>query len=202
MVSVHHFQITTSDLVKRVSQFKGQFGFRVLGHKLQDTNEEVALFINSVVMVIKAGPITMATLSDWISDIVLHVSSRKDYDKLLKRAESITETHSCTDHWTHNSIPPKRDGMGMRMFRVSTPFRSVHHTIMCGECNCVNLTEKQTNFSCLDGFTKCPKLDGHYCSICSGRFEVMCYNVPSDISHVDHVTFACHTHSSEDMLDW
>lgn len=230
MVSLHHFQVTTGNLLRRVSQFQSQFGFKVLGHRQSCSNEEVALYINSVVMVIRGvNPVSMETLSDWISDVVLHVPTSEQYDKLYVRVRSCgtdvesssipLKSHSCTtcnstcstelQTGSENFIPIP-GGMETRMFRIVTPFRSVCHTVMCGKCNCVESRGggegddvcRTCPISCLPGFVRCPRLYDMPCTVCSGRFESSCRNVPHDISHVDHVTFACHTNSSDTILEW
>lgn len=237
MASVHHFQVSTINLNHRINQFQRQFGFKVLGHSTAEGNssksgqevsteerEGVALFINSVVMVIR-GVNEGEAVNDWISDVVLRTSSSSQYERILKRVQSssddILKTTSHHSHCSTDEPHPPAEALcadddvdstdscdsvlgtkEMKYFRVSTPFRAVDHTVFNGVCDCKDSIKEEGSISCLPGFIRCPALYGKSCSLCSGRFESLLAVVPREISHVDHVTFACHTHSSDDILKW
>ena len=252
MASFHHFVVSSTNLERRVPQFQNQFGFQVFAHRTAekcDKNEEeceaVALYINSVVIVIRgvgtSKRVAMETSDnephgDWISNVVLHASNDDQYIKMYKRAmshvswtetqiSSVMRTDSqskttstrllsqCEASKSHSQT----DGIGLRMFDVHTPFCFVYHTIMCGSCNCarswtLNVKDKTSmhnsfdqfspRISCLPGFTWCPEIYNQPCRLCCGRFDSVSSHVPRGISHVDHVTFACHTGTSDSILKW
>ena len=217
MASVHHFEVSTSDLSHRVNQFQSQFGFKIFAHSTTSDQptaegEGVALRINSVVMVIR-GVKGVSTPNDWISDVSFHISSSSQFDGLLERLQStydpsILRTSCTTDDprlLAEDMYPPDDDTgtKQMKYFKVSSPFSSVSHTVLCGECSCKEGDDGGKGIECLLGFVKCPLVYGEPCLSCSGRFDSSSsVSRPHDVSHVDHVTFACDTHSSDDLLKW
>ncbi|XP_003383900.2 PREDICTED: uncharacterized protein LOC100633625 [Amphimedon queenslandica] len=224
MASIHHFEVLTSNLSHRVNQFQSQFGFKVFAHSAtsdQPTTVEgegVALHINSVVMVIR-GVKGVSPPNDWISDVALHISSSTQFDGLLERLQSTSDASVLRTSCTTDTPRPLAEGLlcpagtgdntrtkQRKYFKVSSPFSSVCHTVICGECSCKEGWRdggEGEGIECLLGFVKCPLLYGEPCSSCSGRFDSSSLvSRPRDVSHVDHVTFACHTHSSDDILKW
>ena len=220
MLSVHHFTISTSDLRHRVSQFKKQFGFQIFAHYTSPSSNSssgVALFINSVVVVVsEVVPMETSHTStdDWVSDVVLHTTDSNQYRQMYERMStycqrfnssesSIYQTSSSQTHSHSNNRSPSEQELNM--FQVLTPFKSVQHTVICGQCNCIKsqpFTGKG-NINCLIGYKWCSKLFDKSCDVCDSHFTTDCFvNIPTGISHVDHVTFACHTNTSEMILKW
>jgi hypothetical protein len=216
MVSLHHYEVASHNISGRVAQFRTQFGFKVFGHQLGgEPDEGVALFINSVVMVIKklksVSMETSHTHTDWISDIVMQTTDLERYDRLNQRVMEYdrTDTQSTIQTHSHAAEVPA-NGMGMSLFRVKTPFPSVHHTVMYGKCNCVKdkgwtagSCDNHVTITCLPGgYSWCPLVHHKHCHICHAHFGSAHSKVPRNISHVDHVTFACHANTSNKILQW
>lgn len=201
MVSLHYFQVSTYSYYSRVAQFQSQFGFNVFAHSSSSPpHNGVALYINSVVMIVTAAKRVAMEAShdsdDWISDIVLHTSNDKQFQEMRKR---MTHSHTSDIIKTHSHTTSD-----IEQFKLSTPFHSVLHTIQYGDCNCVRSKDycTSTDIKCIPGYSWCPLMYDRYCDICCQHFNYNSTSIPRGISHVDHVTFACQTNTSDNILKW
>ena len=209
MTQLHHFEITTSSLERRVAQFQAQFGFTVFAHK-EDEKEgaAVAMHCHSVVVVIKeCSGWSPVPRGDWISDVAMKVSDTNRFrEQAVKEGASFAGLERSTRG---------RDEVEAA-FAICSPFSSVQHTIIArcnGECTqessssdglkgpSQSVLGTETHTACLPGFVKCPLTQGQLCGVCSDRFPRQLHGLPQ-ISHVDHVTFACKTGTSEALVDW
>ena len=99
-----------------------------------------------------------------------------------------------------------------KIITIRSPFADTYHTLMeKGHCDCLCSLEARTApvsdmfcSSCLPGFAVCPRLIGQSCSVCDEQFGITPSTVttPPSLTHIDHVTFACNTATSESLLTW
>lgn len=173
--------------------------------------ESVAMCCNSIVVVMEADP-TSSCCSEGISDVVWHVS---DIGKIYQR---VTAAGAVVTQPLKNSQQESRElehspFSCFSTFTIQSPFPSVQHTVISGPCQCGSLAVEDraeagsnvstTSIPCLPGFVPCT-LDnrGSSCIICSSRFPPPCFILRPKITHVDHVTFACHAGSASSLLTW
>ena len=208
MTQLHHFEITTSSLERRVAQFQAQFGFSVFAHRDETEAAAVAMHCHSIVVVIKeSSGWNPVPRGDWISDVAMKVADISCFRERAIRAGASfagSERHPCG-----------RDEK-QAPFTIYSPFSSVRHTMIAG-CNggCTQESTSsdvlkgpsqsplgmETYFACLPVFVKCPLALGQLCCVCSDRFPRQPHQLPQ-ISHVDHVTFACKMGTLDALVDW
>ena len=254
MSRIHHFGISTRNLIQRVSQFKNQLGFQIFAHRDKTSgvkqNEAIALFLNSIIVTIesvedsnKDESSMPLPITDWISDVAIYLSIedfKKTYHRVCNSGVYIKQSMNIVnetdnDIQRHNETQTDSNStsvsheMGLRldtgclsksiqMFSIESPFPHISHTLICGQCNCIQLTDQctdpilrtkleenssdQLSNSCLTGFITCHRVLGRTCQICDQKYGGVCSIVPPPVSHVDHVTFACHTSTSQKFLKW
>lgn len=205
MTQLHHFEITTSSLERRVAQFQTQFGFTVFAHK--DKEAAVAMHCQSIVVVIKeCSGWSLIPHGDWISDVAMKVSNIACFrEQAVRAGAEIASLEGCLSKDKYRES-----------FTICSPFSTVRHT-MIAECDgdCVQWPTLPNSLSCLDqspsnvetcctclpDFVKCRATLGLNCSTCSSRFPRQPQRSPQT-THVDHVTFACEMGTSGALLDW
>lgn len=185
-------------------------------------------------------------ITDWISNVAIHLSGedfKKTYHRVCNSGVNIEQSmnivndtdYTTTDIQRHtvtrtdSNTTSVSHGMGLRldteclsesiqMFSIESPFPHISHTLICGHCNCIQLTNQctdpilrteveenssdQLSNTCLTGFKTCHRVLGRTCQICDQKYGGICSIVPPPVSHVDHVTFACHTSTSQKFLKW
>ena len=228
MSQIHHFEVTTRDLSRRVQQFKNNLGFQVFAHRTgeQDNIRAVALHVNSIVVVIQTIELFNEVYNangdnlpstDWISNVTLLMNS-SEFEKVFGKANEcdskITNclNTDCSVQTGYNKTRTSNSSI-TRLFTLKSPFPSVYHTVMEGQCDCCSLMTGDFNKTnqpdwftntCLFGFTTCPSLFGNKsCHICDMYKIPLEYTIKRPLlSHVDHVTFACNTSTSSSLLKW
>ncbi len=112
-----------------------------------------------------------------------------------------TQTSLATGSYTQNKIIS---------ITIRSPFPDIYHSLMEeGHRDCLCSLEARTAqdmfcSSCLPGFAVCPRLIGQLCSVCEEQFITPPAPVTQrpSLTHIDHVTFACNTATSERLLNW